>query len=315
MAAGLRSPRSVWGGTHPLRAATLRIRWGRDMWILGQCVCGVPLSLHTRRRAVVRADTDRRGRRPRLSGRPGGSGHDDRRTRVPRRGVDPARGRLRRLTRRPFRGAARHLPTPGRSPNGRPPTPPGTGPRGWRTWASRGCAPTTPSSTSRGGSSTRDFFVGGLLNWADFAVDRWVREGRGEARAVWWEGDDGATLTLTYAELKAPRRRRRGRACGPAASARATSSRCCCRWSPRRSRPCSPRRRSARSSCRCSAGTARRPSATAWRTPARSCWSPATPSPGAVGRCRSRRWPTRPSATCPASAPSWSSAAWVPTCR
>jgi acetyl-CoA synthetase len=47
-----------------------------------------------------------------------------------------------------------------------------------------------------------DFFVGGLLNWADFAVDRWVREGRGEARAVWWEGDDGATLTLTYAELK-----------------------------------------------------------------------------------------------------------------
>jgi acetyl-CoA synthetase len=46
------------------------------------------------------------------------------------------------------------------------------------------------------------FFPGGLLNWADFAVDRWVREGRGEARAVWWEGDDGATLTLTYAELK-----------------------------------------------------------------------------------------------------------------
>jgi acetyl-CoA synthetase len=47
-----------------------------------------------------------------------------------------------------------------------------------------------------------DFFVGGLLNWADYAVDRWVREGRGEARAVWWEGDDGARLTLTYAELK-----------------------------------------------------------------------------------------------------------------
>jgi acetyl-CoA synthetase len=47
------------------------------------------------------------------------------------------------------------------------------------------------------------FFAGGLLNWADFAVDRWVREGRGGARAVWWEGDDGATLTLTYAELKA----------------------------------------------------------------------------------------------------------------
>jgi len=47
-----------------------------------------------------------------------------------------------------------------------------------------------------------DFFVGGRLNWADYAVDRWVRQGRGGARAVWWEGDDGATLTLTYAELK-----------------------------------------------------------------------------------------------------------------
>jgi acetyl-CoA synthetase len=53
------------------------------------------------------------------------------------------------------------------------------------------------------GTEHPDFFVGGLLNWADFAVDRWVREGRGSARAVWWEGDDGATVTLTYAELKA----------------------------------------------------------------------------------------------------------------
>jgi acetyl-CoA synthetase len=54
---------------------------------------------------------------------------------------------------------------------------------------------------SRGVEHPR-FFVGGELNWADYAVDRWVREGRGGARAVWWEGDDGATLTLTYAELK-----------------------------------------------------------------------------------------------------------------
>jgi acetyl-CoA synthetase len=46
------------------------------------------------------------------------------------------------------------------------------------------------------------FFAGGLLNWADFSVDRWVRDGRGAARAVWWEGDDGSTVTLTYAELK-----------------------------------------------------------------------------------------------------------------
>jgi acetyl-CoA synthetase len=47
------------------------------------------------------------------------------------------------------------------------------------------------------------FFSGGRLNWADYAVDRWVREGRGASRAVWWEGDDGGTRTLTYAELKA----------------------------------------------------------------------------------------------------------------
>jgi acetyl-CoA synthetase len=46
------------------------------------------------------------------------------------------------------------------------------------------------------------FFAGGQLNWADLAVDRWVREGRGDSRAVWWEGDDGTTSTCTYAELK-----------------------------------------------------------------------------------------------------------------
>ena len=47
-----------------------------------------------------------------------------------------------------------------------------------------------------------DFFVGGRLNWADFAVDRWVRDGRGRSPAVWWEGDDGTHRTLSYAELK-----------------------------------------------------------------------------------------------------------------
>ena len=47
-----------------------------------------------------------------------------------------------------------------------------------------------------------DFFVGGRLNWADFAVDRWVRDGRGRSPAVWWEGDDGAHRSLSYAELK-----------------------------------------------------------------------------------------------------------------
>ncbi|MPZ73595.1 MAG: AMP-binding protein [Nitriliruptorales bacterium] len=46
------------------------------------------------------------------------------------------------------------------------------------------------------------YFRGGALNWADYAVDRWVDEGRGDAEAVWWEGDDGAHRTLTYAELQ-----------------------------------------------------------------------------------------------------------------
>ena len=54
---------------------------------------------------------------------------------------------------------------------------------------------------SRGVERPR-FFAGGQLNWTDYSVDRWVREGRGQARAVWWEGDDGASLALTYAELK-----------------------------------------------------------------------------------------------------------------
>lgn len=46
------------------------------------------------------------------------------------------------------------------------------------------------------------FFKGGRLNWADYSVDRWVRNGRGDAEAVWWEGDDGSERQLTYAELK-----------------------------------------------------------------------------------------------------------------
>ncbi len=46
------------------------------------------------------------------------------------------------------------------------------------------------------------FFRGGQLNWADFSVDRWVRQGRREQAALWWEGDDGAGAELTYGELK-----------------------------------------------------------------------------------------------------------------
>jgi acetyl-CoA synthetase len=46
------------------------------------------------------------------------------------------------------------------------------------------------------------FFVGGELNWSDYAVDRWVQTGRAGACAIVWEGDDGAGRALTYAELK-----------------------------------------------------------------------------------------------------------------
>ena len=46
------------------------------------------------------------------------------------------------------------------------------------------------------------FFAGGQLNWADYAVDRWVDQGRGDATAIVWEGDDGASRELSYTELK-----------------------------------------------------------------------------------------------------------------
>lgn len=47
------------------------------------------------------------------------------------------------------------------------------------------------------------FFAGGRLNACDAAVDRWLREGRAQARAVHWEGDDGGIRTLTYEQLHA----------------------------------------------------------------------------------------------------------------
>jgi len=46
------------------------------------------------------------------------------------------------------------------------------------------------------------FFPGGQLNWSDYAVDRWVDAGRGDARAITWEGDDGEKRNVTYFELK-----------------------------------------------------------------------------------------------------------------
>ena len=45
------------------------------------------------------------------------------------------------------------------------------------------------------------WFVGGKTNIAYNALDRQVAEGRGEKRAIVWEGEDGEVRTLTYAEL------------------------------------------------------------------------------------------------------------------
>jgi acetyl-CoA synthetase len=47
------------------------------------------------------------------------------------------------------------------------------------------------------------FFKGGRLNWADYGVDRWIEQGRGDDEAIVWEGDDGTTRTVSYAEVKA----------------------------------------------------------------------------------------------------------------
>ncbi|MBI2493292.1 MAG: AMP-binding protein, partial [Candidatus Rokubacteria bacterium] len=45
------------------------------------------------------------------------------------------------------------------------------------------------------------WFEGGLLNFADNCVDRHLDAGRGGKPAIIWEGDDGQSRTLTYAEL------------------------------------------------------------------------------------------------------------------
>jgi len=45
------------------------------------------------------------------------------------------------------------------------------------------------------------WFEGGLLNFSDNCVDRHLDAGRGNHPAIIWEGDDGTTRTLTYAEL------------------------------------------------------------------------------------------------------------------
>jgi acetyl-CoA synthetase len=55
---------------------------------------------------------------------------------------------------------------------------------------------------SRGNAWPR-WFPDGLLNFADNCVDRHIDAGRASKPAIVWEGDDGSTRTLTYAELGA----------------------------------------------------------------------------------------------------------------
>jgi acetyl-CoA synthetase len=45
--------------------------------------------------------------------------------------------------------------------------------------------------------------VDGVLNIAHNCLDKWIARGRGGAVALRWEGEEGATRTLTYAELNA----------------------------------------------------------------------------------------------------------------
>ncbi|HTX03029.1 MAG TPA: AMP-binding protein [Candidatus Acidoferrales bacterium] len=46
------------------------------------------------------------------------------------------------------------------------------------------------------------WFVGAQFNAAANCVDRWIARGRGEQRAIIWEGEDGTIRTLNYAELR-----------------------------------------------------------------------------------------------------------------
>ena len=47
------------------------------------------------------------------------------------------------------------------------------------------------------------WFVGGQINLAHHCLDRHARSGRGDHTAVIWEGEEGQSRRLTYAELHA----------------------------------------------------------------------------------------------------------------
>ncbi|MBX6377330.1 MAG: AMP-binding protein, partial [Clostridia bacterium] len=56
--------------------------------------------------------------------------------------------------------------------------------------------------TSAGIPWTR-WFTGGTINLSHNALDRHVRDGRGEQTAIVWEGEEGAVRRLTYREVLA----------------------------------------------------------------------------------------------------------------
>src|SRR5215203_2023859 len=45
------------------------------------------------------------------------------------------------------------------------------------------------------------WWIDGGFNYVDTALDRHVSDGRGSKSAIAWEGDDGSTRRLTFAEL------------------------------------------------------------------------------------------------------------------
>ena len=51
------------------------------------------------------------------------------------------------------------------------------------------------------GKAWAQWFPGAGFNYTSAALDRWVKEGRGDADALVWEGEDSQTRTLTYRQL------------------------------------------------------------------------------------------------------------------
>ncbi|MBU6286838.1 MAG: AMP-binding protein [Chloroflexi bacterium] len=51
------------------------------------------------------------------------------------------------------------------------------------------------------GAPFAQFFPDASLNLSTAAIDRWVDAGRSDATAIIWEGDEGGTTEITYAEL------------------------------------------------------------------------------------------------------------------